>query len=187
MAGIYQIDKSIESELNKQDKIERIDKIFTEPPQKRPLLLLKMAEVYFTTKAIKMPDELYYSDIINPLIYPDNKSEVKKALADIKQYAIEYHAKNSIKLNLDSVSQNTLNKILKKTFYGTRLELTGINGTLSSNIKAGYVPYPALKVIIDRVLEKETPTPDLLIAFESKEKIAFIASKFKELLHSKEA
>jgi len=182
MAGIYEIDNSLESELSKAEKIERIDLIFTETYQNRSLKLVKMAEVYFTTLGLKMPDELFYSDIITPLIYPEDKKQVKKALSDIKQYAMQYHVDNTIKISIDKVTKNTLLKIINKTFYGTRLELTGINGKLSDNIKAGYIPKPALEIIIYRILEKENVTPDIKIAFNNEQKIKYISEKFKELL-----
>lgn len=182
MPGYYEIDNSMKPEGTKQQKIDAIDEIWEWSESDRQDALVGLAEDYFTHYGIRMPFYLWENEMLNPLIYPESKKDVKKALSDIKDYAIKYHNEHTptVPIN-DDVTKYTLIKILKKTFYGSRLDEMGKYGGTLENINQGYITVPVIQLIVNIVLNKEKPSPDLIKAFKDKNKISFIRQKLSEL------
>ena len=181
MPGMFSTESPYTPEMTKEEKISAIDVIWDFEDQHKTIALIGIANDYFTHYGIKMPNELWEDTTLNPLIYPTNKKEVKKCLSYLKDYAINYHNQNTPHVKIDNdITKKTLIKLIKKTWYGSRIDEMGINGSTLENIEKGFIPYPVLEMIIN-ILNRDNVTNDMMIAFGNKHKINYIRQKLSEL------
>ena len=181
MPGMFSTESPYTPEMTKHEKITAIDVIWDFEEQHKTIALIGIANDYFTHYGIKMPNELWEDTTLNPLIYPNDKKEVKKCLSDLKDFAIKYHNETTPQIKIDhDITKRTLIKLIKKTFYGSRLDEMGINGSTLENIEKGFIAYPVLEIIIN-IMNRENVTSDLIIAFGNKHKINYIRQKLSEL------
>jgi hypothetical protein len=154
-------------ELNTDDRLPYITNIVTD---------------YFEHFNIEPPNDFYLAndEAWEILFNSDDRILIASALDRFWSYANNYHKLNTKRLQVkENITKNTILKLIKKSFVGSRIDEMGIDGTTTSNIKAGFIGENVLNFIIDSVLTK--PSPDLFVTFGTIEKINFIKSKMIEL------
>jgi hypothetical protein len=129
------------------------------------------------------PDDIYTSlgKSWEILFNSNNVDEIWNAIESFWQYTYNYHKHNTIRISIDkNVTKNTLFKLIKRTFHGTRIDEMGIGGSTTANLKKGFIGENVIRYICENVLT-DNPSPDVLITFEKQPKIDFIRNTLIEL------